>query len=82
MPDTPISSRRKRRELSRYGGLEKEISTATQSSFYTSTNNSRTADVHEGSVRDVIILECRRRHSFDHKFVYAFYEFRALSTLY
>jgi hypothetical protein len=49
MPDTPIS-RRRRRELSRYGGLEKE---ASASSFYPSHfNNLRNADVHEGSVRD------------------------------
>lgn len=58
MPDTPISSRRKRREFSsRYGGLEKEVSTATQSSFYSSSNgnNSQAANVHEGSVRDRIV---------------------------
>ena len=61
MPDTPISSRRKRREFSsRYGGLEKEVSTATQSSFYSSSNggnNSQAANVHEGSVRDRRVWE-------------------------
>lgn len=51
MPDSPWSSRHKRREnLSRYGGLEKELS-AAQSTFYES-NNLQSADVHEGSVRD------------------------------
>lgn len=52
MPDSPFTSRQKRREFSsRYGGLEKEVSSSGQSSFYES-NNSQTADVHEGSVRD------------------------------
>ena len=55
MPDTPVSSRRKRRELSRYGGLEKEVSPA---SFYGSNaHTSQTANVHEGSVRDRIVLK-------------------------
>ena len=55
LPDTPISKRKKRDFSSRYSGLEKEVSTAGQSSYYTSNaNNSRTADVHEGSVRDLI----------------------------
>ena len=67
MPDTPVS-RRKRREFStQYDGLEKEISTVGQSSFYTSNANvSRTADVHEGSVRDMLysVQETEENSSF------------------
>ena len=56
LPDTPMSLRKKREFSSRYGGLEKEASSAGGSSFIRNTsdgNKSRTADVHEGSVRDM-----------------------------
>jgi len=58
LPDTPISKRKKRDFSSRYSGLEKEVSTAGQSSYYTSNaNNSRAADVHEGSDAEAALYE-------------------------
>lgn len=59
MPDTPNSRQRKPEFSSRYGGLEKEVSSAATSSFYGNTSetnrtSSRTASVHEGAVRDTI----------------------------
>jgi hypothetical protein len=54
LPDTPVSRRKRQEFSSRYGGLEKEVSAASQSSFYTSNaNTSRTANVFEGAVRDL-----------------------------
>ena len=47
LPDTP--KRKKREFSSRYGGLEKEVSSLPKSSI-SDENKSRTANVHEGLV--------------------------------
>jgi len=60
LPDTPMSLRKKREFSSRYGGLEKEASSAGGSSFIRNTsdgNKSRTADVHEGSDAEAALYE-------------------------
>ena len=53
LPDTPMSQRKKREFSSRYGGLEKEVSSvsAGKSSLH---NKSQTADFYEGAVRDLV----------------------------
>jgi len=55
LPDTPISARKRREFSSQYGGLEKEVFIIGQSSF--STNNSRTAHVHEGPDAEAALYE-------------------------
>mmetsp|Transcript_46213 Transcript_46213/g.51537 ORF Transcript_46213/g.51537 Transcript_46213/m.51537 type:complete len:403 (-) Transcript_46213:141-1349(-) len=50
LPDTPISDRKKREFSSRYGGLEKEVST-------TSPNKSQLANVHEGLGAEAALYE-------------------------
>ena len=61
LPDTPLVRRNKREFSSQYDGLEKELSANSQSSFYISNlYNSRQADVHEGSVCNMILEDGMR----------------------
>jgi len=55
LPDTPISQRKKREFSSRYGGLEKEVSSVKNS--ISGENKSRIANVHEGLDAEAALYE-------------------------
>jgi len=62
LPDTPVSGRKKREFSSRYGGLEKEVSSFKDPSFFrktTSQNKSQlpAANVHEGLGAEAALYE-------------------------